>query len=406
MAKKKRKTRRSAAKGIGWGLLLICIAVITVIGVRNKLEKDRLERLPIVQPELTAEAGGALPEPTAYFKELRGWEGKALQVTFTPEKPEKPGEYAVTLTADGEKERFESRLTLRDTTPPALAVKAVTLDYGKSYAPSDFVESVRDAVSGENCTVVLADQAAHTEPGKYTVTVQATDESGNVATAETALTIKEKPKPKVTAPAVPANSGQTNQNAAKPAVKNDPPYLIRVNRAANCVTVYKKGESGKYDSPVKAFVCSTGGNKTPTGTFRTTDKYVWRRLVGGVYGQYATRITGQILFHSVPYFSQNKGNLEYEEYNKLGSAASLGCVRLSCADVKWIYDNCPKGMTVEIYDDAANPGPLGKPAPTKIDLAAPERGWDPTDPDPANPWRQKREPAVEEAPDAPEEPGE
>lgn len=38
-------------------------------------------------------------------------------------------------------------------------------------------------------------------------------------------------------------------------------------------------------------------------------------------------------------------------------------------------------MTV-IYDDAENPGPLGKPDGIKLDTSdAEKRNWDPTDPD-------------------------
>lgn len=165
------------------------------------------------------------------------------------------------------------------------------------------------------------------------------------------------------------------------------PYLLSVNRKQNVVTVYKMDDNGNYTEPVKAMVCSCGiGGKTPTGTFNTTNKYVWRALVGGVYGQYATRITGSILFHSVPYFKQDKGALEYEEYNKLGSEASRGCVRLAVIDAKWIYDNCKSGTTVKIYDGDEKL-PLGKPTAQKIDVNSKNRGWDPTDPDSANPWK-------------------
>lgn len=56
-------------------------------------------------------------------------------------------------------------------------------------------------------------------------------------------------------------------------------------------------------------------------------------------------------------------------------------------DVKWIYDNCPLGTPVIIYNDADDPGPMGKPGTIYTDPADTEkRGWDPTDPDPANPW--------------------
>ena len=56
-------------------------------------------------------------------------------------------------------------------------------------------------------------------------------------------------------------------------------------------------------------------------------------------------------------------------------------------DVKWIYDNCAIGTPVVIYDDEENPGPMGKPGTIYTDPDDEDmRGWDPTDPDPANPW--------------------
>ena len=65
----------------------------------------------------------------------------------------------------------------------------------------------------------------------------------------------------------------------------------------------------------------------------------------------------------------------------------MGSLRLAMVDVKWIYDNCPPGTPVLIYDLAEDPGPMGKPGTIRIDGAdAALRGWDPTDPDPANPW--------------------
>jgi len=171
--------------------------------------------------------------------------------------------------------------------------------------------------------------------------------------------------------------------------QGDPfPYYIKVNRLMNTVTVYAKNEAGEYTVPVRAMVCSCGlRDGTPTGVFHTSTKYAWRNLYGGTFGQYAYRIDGPILFHSVPYMKLgDKNSLEAEEYNKLGDFASLGCVRLAVVDAKWLMDNCPSGTTVEIYDDA-DPGPLGKPSAIRIDLSSAYAGWDPTDPDEANPWR-------------------
>jgi lipoprotein-anchoring transpeptidase ErfK/SrfK len=136
----------------------------------------------------------------------------------------------------------------------------------------------------------------------------------------------------------------------------------------NCVTVYKDG------IPVKAMVCSTG-NATPLGTYHIIERYRWKLMIHGVYTQYATRIVGSILFHSVPYNAQNNRTLSTSSYNKLGSTASAGCVRLTCEDAKWIYDNVVDGATVIIYN-SSDPGPLGKPSIEKIPAG---QTWDPTD---------------------------
>ncbi len=165
------------------------------------------------------------------------------------------------------------------------------------------------------------------------------------------------------------------------------PYYIKVIRNQNVVLVYALDNNGKYTKLVKNYTVSVGKNNgTPTGTFTTSDKYEWRALYGGVYGQYATRITNHILFHSVPYEKMSKDSLEYLEYNKLGEAASMGCIRMRIEDLKWIYDNCPKGTTVEIYDGNL-PSGVKKQEYPKIDVNSPNRGWDPTDPDPSNPWK-------------------
>lgn len=168
--------------------------------------------------------------------------------------------------------------------------------------------------------------------------------------------------------------------------KEGAPYFLAVNRDANVVTVYTADEEGHYTVPFMAMVCS-GGVDTPLGYYETPVSYDWRLLMGPSYGQYATRIFGSYLFHSVPYYNQHKDDIEYDEYNKLGTSASLGCIRLEIVDVKWIYDNCPLGTPVLIYADAEDPGPMGKPGTIYTDPADTEkRGWDPTDPDPANPW--------------------
>ena len=182
---------------------------------------------------------------------------------------------------------------------------------------------------------------------------------------------------------------KTTKNNTKQTV--DPPYYIKVNYQENVVTIYKKDSSGNYTVPIKAMLCSCGDYTPPCAKYPDTiykipnTKYVWGWMQGNVWAQYTTKITGNILFHSVPYTKKDKSTLEFWEYDKLGTSASLGCIRLTVQDAKWIYDNCMAGTTVEFYA-SSNPGPLGKPTAQKISEDEEVRGWDPTDPDKNNPW--------------------
>lgn len=157
-------------------------------------------------------------------------------------------------------------------------------------------------------------------------------------------------------------------------------YSIRINKATNVVTVYRNG------APDRAFVCSTG-SATPIGTFSTSQKLRWHVLDGPSYGQYCTRIVGGVLFHSVWYYANGDYNSQsYVQYNKLGTTASHGCVRLTVADAKWIYENCPLGTSVTVFWGSSADDPLGKPEAIKIPARYGSRGWDPTDPMAGNPY--------------------
>ncbi|EET60588.1 hypothetical protein BRYFOR_07406 [Marvinbryantia formatexigens DSM 14469] len=147
---------------------------------------------------------------------------------------------------------------------------------------------------------------------------------------------------------------------------------IRVNRAKNVVTIYDG------NTPVKAMACSVGlNNATPVGTFYIQSHYRWWTLDGPTTGQYCSHFLSSYLFHSVPMSGtdHNPYNVAASDYNKLGQAASHGCVRLCVADARWIYYNCPIGTKVVISDKEATP--LGKPAVVK--MKAGTVGKDPTD---------------------------
>ena len=245
---------------------------------------------------------------------------------------------------------------------PKIEGSDINIYKGDSINIKDKVKCVDDVDGDVECKI--SGDYDINKVGEYNINISSRDEAGNESKKSIKLIVKVK---------------QVNKK----------PYYTEVIRNQNTVIVYGLDSNGEYTKIVKVFPCSVGrsGQDTPTGTFTTTDKYRWGYLYGGVYGQYATRIVSDILFHSVPYFSQNSGDIEWEEYNKLGSPASLGCVRMTVEGVKWIYDNCPSGMTVKIYDGSL-PNGVSKPSAPKIDGSSPNRGWDPTDPDPNNPWHR------------------
>lgn len=161
-------------------------------------------------------------------------------------------------------------------------------------------------------------------------------------------------------------------------------YTIRVNKATNVVTIYNSSGAA-----VKAMICSTG-EATPLGTFSIQEKYRWHELMGPCWGQYCSRYRPGMLFHSVYYWTNgNPSTLDYDAWDKLGTTASHGCIRLTTADAKWLYDNCSYGTTVSIFFGSSADDPLGKPAILKVSQGA-WNGWDPTDPDSNNPWHAAR----------------
>lgn len=156
------------------------------------------------------------------------------------------------------------------------------------------------------------------------------------------------------------------------------PYMIKVNKEMNCMTIYAKDGDNGFIIPVKSFLTSVGDD-TPVGTFKTPEKYRWRLMIHDLYTQYATRLGAglPILIHSIIYDAPNPFTVWASTYNNLGIARSAGCIRLATADAKWVYDNCSIGTTVVVYNSPVS-GPFDRPT---IMYEIPfEQTWDPTDP--------------------------
>ena len=233
--------------------------------------------------------------------------------------------------------------------------------------------------SNDTVTVTYSGECDFKTVGKYPLTYTATDRYGNTSTAKTTISVY--------APVTIAKALKTTSTISR-LTKANKKYHIVIYRE-DCVTViYSLDAAGNYDKAVKVFICSPGADEnTELGTFKITEKYRWHELLGPSWGQYCCRFNGHILFHSVPYEEEDNSTLKYWLYNKLGTKDSMGCVRLTTANAKWIYDNCEIGTIVSVVADPL-PNELKKPKAQQISYSDKNRGWDPTDPDENNPWKK------------------
>ena len=155
------------------------------------------------------------------------------------------------------------------------------------------------------------------------------------------------------------------------------PFMLNINKQMNAATVFIQDGANGFIIPYKTFLCSTGDD-TPIGTFKTPEKHRWRLMNTGEYCQYCTRLGSglSILLHSVIYSSPNPYTLKPATYNWLGFNRSHGCIRFTTADAKWIFDYCPVGTTINVYESPV-PGPFDRAA---IKTVIPDtQNYDPTD---------------------------
>ena len=228
--------------------------------------------------------------------------------------------------------------------------------------------------SGKTGTVVTVTQGTTTAATAVATTTAAT----TTAATTTAATTTAK---KTTA----ATEAQTTATAADAGQEEDEDI-----NAMHIIVYLKSQITVVYDENgdvLKAFTCSTGKASTPTrtGTYKIRAKYRWRLMIGNCYTQYASSISSSYLLHSIPYNRRNPGTMSNACYDKLGSPASSGCVRLCFRDSKWVYDNCPIGTVVKIVDEKEPDGVDCEPILPRIDDET-HRGWDPTDESWDNPY--------------------
>ncbi len=180
-------------------------------------------------------------------------------------------------------------------------------------------------------------------------------------------------------------------------------FYIEINRAASALTIFMYNkETKKYDIPVKTCSVSVGADTwtnlgtsglnpdssyTPLGTYSictngTSVKYSMKPMHEPdgkiLYARWTSHIVGNVYFHSIAVPSDSHYALNPYTYNRLGSPASAGCIRMTVADAKWIYDYASTGSIVKVVKgNAKKPGPLGKAPTIKVQGGI---NYDPTDP--------------------------
>lgn len=135
------------------------------------------------------------------------------------------------------------------------------------------------------------------------------------------------------------------------------PYFVEVDVANQLIKVFTRDEQDAFTRLHKVFTASTGTEKYPSdvGTWTLTGRrarWAYFPTWGGGYAQYWVRITADIAFHSVLYDSTELDSVKMSAVKALGRRASHGCIRLTVADAKWMYDNVRKGVQVWIHEDA------------------------------------------------------
>lgn len=122
------------------------------------------------------------------------------------------------------------------------------------------------------------------------------------------------------------------------------PFLVWTNLYRLETYVFAR-QGGRW-SLTHRMDCASGdtAHPTPLGRYEVEGKYATIGKAGEYVCKYATGFYGNYLFHSVIYDALGKNITD----PRLSAHISKGCIRLSPANAKWLYDNLPLGTAVYI----------------------------------------------------------
>lgn len=127
-------------------------------------------------------------------------------------------------------------------------------------------------------------------------------------------------------------------------------YYIRISIAKHTLVVYQLDDNNEFTIPVKAFKVALGPKVAPAKT-AISEKSLWRKITDIYYVRYSSRLDNAEYLSSATYYSQSDYNLNPGSYNVIGNNVTEGSILMTCANAKWIYENCGTKTTVEIVED-------------------------------------------------------
>ena len=127
-------------------------------------------------------------------------------------------------------------------------------------------------------------------------------------------------------------------------------YYIRISIAKHTLVVYQLDNNNEFTIPVKAFKVALGPKVEPAKA-AISEKSVWRKITDIYYVRYSSRLDNAEYLSTATYYSQSDNNLNPKSYNMIGQNVTEGSILMTCANARWIYENCGAKTTVEIVDD-------------------------------------------------------
>lgn len=150
-----------------------------------------------LQDSISLEIFSSPPANDIFFSSLSGVDEDDIEVDMSAVDFNSIGSYIVVVSVEGSE--YEVTLNIVDATSPTLELNELVIEDGETYILDDFIVSCTDN-SNDECLISYdtssvtengdsIDFSSYYETGTYTITIKASDSSGNTAYKSTTLTI-------------------------------------------------------------------------------------------------------------------------------------------------------------------------------------------------------------------------